>query len=67
MGQEAAVERGIYLMECPECKADVDEELLTVIRYGNAVQVVCDGCGGVFIHELKSENWRSKYPRGDNQ
>jgi len=54
-------------MECPECKADVDEKLLSVIRYGNAVQVVCDGCGGVFIHELKSENWRSKYPRGDNQ
>ncbi len=54
-------------MECPECKADVEEEWLKAIMCGQAVQITCDGCGGVFIHELKSENWRSKYPRGDNQ
>ena len=53
-------------MECPECQADIDEELVTIILYGNAVQVVCDWCGGIFIHDLKPENWCKKYPTGVN-
>ena len=48
-------------MECPECKADIDEELVKVIMCGQVVQLVCDGCGEVFIQNLKPENWRRKY------
>ncbi len=54
-------------MECPECKADIDEELVKVIMCGKAVQLVCDGCGEVFIHILKTQDWRRKYSKGDNR
>ncbi len=54
-------------MECPECKADIDEELVKVIMCGKAVQLVCDGCGEVFIHILKTKDWLRKYSKGDNR
>jgi hypothetical protein len=54
-------------MKCPECKANVDEERLKIIMRGQAVQIKCDGCGEVFIHELMPRNWRRIYPTGDNQ
>jgi uncharacterized Zn finger protein len=53
-------------MECPECKADVDEERLKAIMCGQAVQITCNGCGEVFIHVLRLENWRRKYSKGAN-
>ncbi len=54
-------------MECPVCKADVDDELVRVIDEGTLLQVVCDWCGGVYVHDLNPEKWRKKYPTGENQ
>ena len=51
-------------MECPECQADIDDELLRIISEGTAVQIVCDGCGEVFVQDIQPEQWRRKYNLG---
>ena len=54
-------------MECPVCKADIDDELVDINSQGTMVQVWCDECVTLYVHDLSPENWRKKYPTGENE
>ena len=67
MGHSTGIGGGNRLVECPVCKADIDDELVDINSQGTMVQVWCDECVTLYVHDLSPENWRKKYPTGENE